>query len=300
MRATFRLTRAFPTREEEFGRLARGQQLLANAVAQALGDARTLVKPGRRIRCVLGASAEGVREYDEALFIKRLQYIASTLDEPSPLSAALADGIGRLPEYCTERPGPADDVRLRSIGAAAICRHNVDLTLSDVACASSLYAVELGVKELRNNETDVAIAGGVFSPGPLLAPLFAQFKGLASKGCFPFDERADGVIFGEGAAIILLKRLPDALRDGDHIYGVVRGVGTSADGKSPSANVPRPGGQSLAMQRAYADGGSPCRAFSWSRRTRRRHRWAMPANSKRCRWRSATATARSRTSIWKV
>ena len=83
--------------------------------------------------------------------------------------------------------------------------------LLDSACASSLYALDAAVKMLGSGESDLVIAGGVFSPGPGINVLFGQFKGLSATGCFPFDSRADGVIFGEGAAVLALKRLPDAL-----------------------------------------------------------------------------------------
>jgi acyl transferase domain-containing protein len=95
----------------------------------------------------------------------------------------------------------------------------------------------------------------VFAPGPGNSCLFAQFRGLSATGSRPFDRSADGVVFGDGAAVIALKRLDDAIRDGDRIWAVIRGVGLSSDGKSSSANVPRMEGQVLAMERCYAQSG---------------------------------------------
>ena len=83
------------------------------------------------------------------------------------------------------------------------------------------------------------------------AVFFSQFKGLSASQSRPFDTRADGVIFGEGAAILALKRLPDAIKNQDKILAVVRGAGLSSDGKSPSVNVPRSSGQILAIKNAY-------------------------------------------------
>jgi acyl transferase domain-containing protein/NAD(P)-dependent dehydrogenase (short-subunit alcohol dehydrogenase family) len=241
-----------PYSAEEFDGLVRAQQLLANAMAQCLGG----LKPhSARTRCLLGASAEGIREYDEAVFIKRLQHLVSQLDEAEPLRTAFAKGLADLPDYESGDPDRlATFVCLRDL-VEQFLGAGTELVLSDVACASSLYAIEIAIRQLRNQESDLIVTGGVFSPGPLLQPLFAQFKGLASTGCYPFDQRADGVIFGEGAAVLALKRLPDALAAGDRIYGVIRGAGVSSDGKSPSANVPRASGQALAMRRAYESAG---------------------------------------------
>src|SRR5262249_28869822 len=75
---------------------------------------------------------------------------------------------------------------------------------------------------------------------------------LSATGSRPLDASADGVVFGEGAALLVLKRLPDALAAGDNVRAVIRGVGTSSDGKSPSVMEPRKGGQLLAMRRAAA------------------------------------------------
>lgn len=85
--------------------------------------------------------------------------------------------------------------------------------------------------------------------------LFSQFKGLSSSGSRPLDASADGVVFGSGAAILVLKRLTDAVAAGDEIWGVIRSIGLSSDGKSPSVNVPQAEGQLLAMHRAYENSG---------------------------------------------
>src|SRR6185503_18741870 len=73
----------------------------------------------------------------------------------------------------------------------------------------------------------------------------------------PFDAAADGVVFGDGAAVVVLRRLPDALAAGEPVLGVVRGIGLSSDGKSPSVNVPQAAGQAVAIRRAYANSGIP-------------------------------------------
>src|SRR5262249_17219972 len=126
---------------------------------------------------------------------------------------------------------------------AAVARRllgdGVKVLAVDAACASSLYAIDLGMRALRDGRCDVAVCGGGSSPGVATPCLCAQFQGLSATGSRPLDAGADGVVFGEGAALLVLKRLPDALAAGDTIRAVLRGVGTSSDGKSPSVMEPR-------------------------------------------------------------
>jgi acyl transferase domain-containing protein len=125
------------------------------------------------------------------------------------------------------------------------------VVLVDAACASSLYAVDLGMRSLRTMQSDLVIVGGVFTPGASWQPLYSLFEGMIGSGSFPFEQRADGVVFGEGAAVLALRRLRDAM-DGNHrIHGVIRGVGLSSDGKKASVSEPNAAGQVLAIRRAY-------------------------------------------------
>ncbi|MDB4890170.1 MAG: hypothetical protein JWL61_2025 [Gemmatimonadetes bacterium] len=243
-----------PYSADEFQALTRAQRLLANALVQCVhGAVAPLVSGsnGKRIHCLLGSTADGIKEYDEALAMRTVRDALAMLDEAAPLKAALnevLDGLGEMEigEADALAPYPTYlSVVQRVLGASA------DVTLLDAACAASLYALDLGAKMLAAGESDLVVAGGVFSPGPGINVLFGQFKGLSSTGCFPFDARADGVIFGEGAAVLALKRLPDAIAAGDRIHAVIRGVGLASDGKSASVNVPRSEGQVLAMKRAY-------------------------------------------------
>ena len=85
---------------------------------------------------------------------------------------------------------------------------------------------------------------------------FAQTHALSPRGrCRPFDDSADGIAIGEGVCAVVLKRLADAERDGDRIYAVIKGIGSSSDGRNRSLTAPRPEGQVLALERAYADAG---------------------------------------------
>ena len=127
----------------------------------------------------------------------------------------------------------------------------------DSACASSLTAVELAVKELRNGSSDMVLAGGADFHNSINDYLmFASVKALSASGrCRSFDGKADGIALGEGVAVVVLKRLEDAERDGDKIYAVIDGVAGSSDGKSLGLTAPRKAGQKKALERAYNQAG---------------------------------------------
>ena len=127
----------------------------------------------------------------------------------------------------------------------------------DAACASSLAAIYLAVRDLETGNSDVAIAGGVDAiQNPFSFLCFAKTQALSPSGrCRPFDADADGIAISEGFATVVLKRLADAERDGDRIYAVIRGVGGASDGRDRSLTAPRPEGQMRALRRAYAQAG---------------------------------------------
>jgi PfaB family protein len=122
----------------------------------------------------------------------------------------------------------------------------------DAACASSLYAVKLACDELHAYRTDAMLAGGVSRPNCLFTQVgFSQLKALSPSGrCTPFDRNADGLVVGEGAGILVLKRLADAIHDGDPIYGLIQGVGLSND-MGGNLLAPDSEGQIRAMASAY-------------------------------------------------
>ena len=122
----------------------------------------------------------------------------------------------------------------------------------DAACASSLYSVKLACDELRSHRADAMLAGGVSRPNSLFTQVgFSQLKALSPSGrCAPFDERADGLVVGEGAGIVVLKRLADAVHDGDPIFGLIRSVGLSNDMRG-NLLAPDSEGQLRAMRKAY-------------------------------------------------
>jgi acyl transferase domain-containing protein/phosphopantetheinyl transferase/acyl carrier protein len=129
----------------------------------------------------------------------------------------------------------------------------------DAACASSLIATDLAVRDLLDGRYDLMIAGGahICSEVPFLQ-VFAAMGALSRSSCIrPFDQDCDGTLAGEGVGILILKRLEDAERDGDRIYAVIRGVGTSSDGRAKGVTAPRREGEELALRRAYEMCGVP-------------------------------------------
>lgn len=125
----------------------------------------------------------------------------------------------------------------------------------DAACASSLAALDVGIRQLRSHDADVAVVGAVDATNnPVGFLCFAQTHALSPRGrSRPFDDSADGIALGEGVVSLVLKRLGDAERDGDRIYAVIKGIGASSDGRNRSLTAPHPQGQVTALQRAYAD-----------------------------------------------
>jgi len=123
----------------------------------------------------------------------------------------------------------------------------------DAACASSLIAVELALRDLSARRFDVVLAGGVhiFSDVPFFQVFGAMGALSHSSTIRPFDKDCDGTLAGEGVGVLVLKRLRDAERDGDRIYAVIKGAGSSSDGRAMSVTAPRVEGEELALRRAY-------------------------------------------------
>lgn len=122
----------------------------------------------------------------------------------------------------------------------------------DAACASGLSAVELAMDGLRKGKIDAALVGAAetrMDPGTFIG--FSAMGALSEHGCFPFDQRADGTVLGEGGGLVILKRLSDAQRDGNVIFGLIRGVGSSTDGNGKGLTAPNEEGQFHAIRRAY-------------------------------------------------
>ncbi|MBI3270543.1 MAG: SDR family oxidoreductase [Planctomycetes bacterium] len=129
--------------------------------------------------------------------------------------------------------------------------------VTDAACASTMSALSMGLNELTTGQSDLVLTGGVDAMNDIFMYMcFSKTPALSPTGdCRPFSDAADGTLLGEGMAMLALKRLPDAERDGDRIYAVIRGLGSASDGRSKSVYAPLPEGQARALRRAYESAG---------------------------------------------
>jgi acyl transferase domain-containing protein/NAD(P)H-dependent flavin oxidoreductase YrpB (nitropropane dioxygenase family)/NAD(P)-dependent dehydrogenase (short-subunit alcohol dehydrogenase family)/acyl carrier protein len=175
---------------------------------------------------------------------------------PSLLEEVPCEVLEGLPEW-TEDSFPGI---LLNVAAGRVANRldlgGVNYTV-DAACASSLAAVHLGCRELEAGASDVVIVGGADTVQNQVAYMcFSKTRALSPTGrCRPFDAAADGIAISEGVAMVVLRRLADAERDGDRIYAVIRGVAGSSDGRHRALTAPRPEGQALALRRAYEKAG---------------------------------------------
>ncbi len=184
------------------------------------------------------ASSSVTRELFRALFEEKL--FGKTAYQLPSKTKKLAAGVTALPA---------------AILARALGLGGGTYTL-DAACASSLYAVKLACEELIARRADAMLAGGVSRPDCLYTQIgFSQLRALSPSGrCAPFDRSADGLVVGEGAGILVLKRLEDAIAANDRIHGVIHGIGVSNDMRG-NLLAPESNGQVRAMQAAYAFAG---------------------------------------------
>ncbi|MEX2015433.1 MAG: beta-ketoacyl synthase N-terminal-like domain-containing protein, partial [Candidatus Hydrogenedentales bacterium] len=127
----------------------------------------------------------------------------------------------------------------------------------DAACASSLSALHLAALELASGKADAVVTGGVDTFNDIFMYMcFSKTPALSPTGhARPFDHQADGTTLGEGLGVMVLKRLADAERDGDRVYAVVKGIGSSSDGKGDAIYAPVAAGQEKALREAYANAG---------------------------------------------
>ena len=145
--------------------------------------------------------------------------------------------------------------------AYALGVHGPALTV-DTACSSGLTAVHLACRSLIDGESDLALAGGAavaLDPRKFVA---GSAEGMlsATGRCHAFDVAADGFVVGEGCVVVLLKRLPDALRDGDRILAVIRGTAANQDGHTVNIATPSVTAQTAVYRAALAAAGVDARS----------------------------------------
>jgi 3-oxoacyl-(acyl-carrier-protein) synthase/3-hydroxymyristoyl/3-hydroxydecanoyl-(acyl carrier protein) dehydratase len=221
--------------------------LSLQAGRQAWRDAATENLNRRRVGVIIGNIVLPTE------YLSRLaqEYLGRTFEEEVRRVHGWPAGLSHL------RPGRFWGLNRRAAGfPAAVLAKALGLggghyTL-DAACASSLYALKLAVDELQAGRADAMLTGGLSRPDCLYTQMgFSQLRALSPRGrCSPFDAGADGLVIGEGAGMFVLKRLDDAIRDEDHVYAVIAGIGLSNDVQGKLL-APSPEGQLRALRAAY-------------------------------------------------
>lgn len=240
------------------------QFLMLNIVDQALIDAQVAFDDPSRERTdvIIGrGSYPSIKANETAL---RIEYFDAVIDM---LGRRYPD---RFPKSARDEyeaflrstlPPSESDVLSTGINNITASRAANRLNLGgtahciDAACASGLLAVEQGLDRLRTGKADLVVAGGFFLTQTLIfMHVFTRIGAVSRSGMIrPMDRRADGLLIGEGAGAIVLKRLEDAIADGDRVYAVIKGAGSASDGREVDVLAPSSKGQLRALHRAYED-----------------------------------------------
>ena len=248
-------------------KLSKSQQMLLEAAYQAvensgyLGDDQKLICKDPTKTAVIIASCLGNELGNELLLKYHFPEIIAMLrktDEFNNLTDSEKESfIKSLKQGMEGKNKGYDPVHgiILNIEASRVAKHlgiRGENYIVDAACASSFTAIDAACKELLSGDYDQVIAGGVNThlvPESFIG--FSKMGALSAKGSFPFDERASGFILGEGTTVFVLKRMKDALRDEDNILGVIKGIGSSSDGRGKAIAAPNPDGQKLAIERCF-------------------------------------------------
>ncbi|HEF5871062.1 TPA: SDR family oxidoreductase [Burkholderia cenocepacia] len=232
---------------------------LRHALCQSL-DGVTL-RDADRVAFLVGYTADGSQHLEEGMVLaaarERLNAVlvdagvdaaerarrVAAID--AVLSARYARGAGDLASFFPHRVG------LNAM--KGVLPDDAQTMMVDTACSSSLYSIDLGIKALLLGQQDVVACGGAFALAPRGSILFSKLHGLSRSGeVRPLDRNCDGVLFADGAGVVILKRLHRARADGDRILGVLKSFGSSSDGKGKAIYAPNSAGQRIAIDRAYA------------------------------------------------
>jgi acyl transferase domain-containing protein/NAD(P)H-dependent flavin oxidoreductase YrpB (nitropropane dioxygenase family)/NAD(P)-dependent dehydrogenase (short-subunit alcohol dehydrogenase family)/acyl carrier protein len=231
------------------------QLLLLETVRKALADAGYSERPFDRERTavVLGAGGGSAQLSMSFGFRTYLPLLDNVPGLPVSGTEILKQAEKFLPEW-TEDSFPGILVNVAAGRVSNRFNFGGPNFAVDAACGSSLAALYAGVRELETGTSDLAVVMGADTvQNPVTYMAFSKTHAFSPRGrCSTFDEAADGIVISEGVAVVILKRLADAERDGDRIYAVIKGIGASSDGKDKGLTAPRPEGQLRALRRAYA------------------------------------------------
>ena len=232
------------------------QRIFLELVHQALQDAGLERRPWDRSRSAILVGAS-VCEYKELNVIRQRAAMIESGDFGTRSGPGGTERARPMRGYSF--PGSMNNM-IASAVAQAFDLGGPAYSL-DAACASSLAALAQAVAHLQATPPEagpapVALAGGVYVnllPDNLVG--FARVGAIARSQCRPFDAQAEGFVLGEGAGVLVLKRLDLAQRDGDRIYAIVRGVALNSDGRGNNPLAPRLEGQVALLRQGLSRSG---------------------------------------------
>ncbi|MDD2774213.1 MAG: beta-ketoacyl synthase N-terminal-like domain-containing protein, partial [Elusimicrobiales bacterium] len=240
------------------------QHLAVETAQMALADAGYDAKPFDRERTavIIGNAMGGMKKEASDLRIYRRTYYellkkTKTFSGlPAKTSAAVLDELESasaahfMPITEDTMPGELSNVIAGRV--ANVFNVNGTNFTVDAACATSLAALDQAINGLRLGNFDMAITGGVDQMMSASAYVkFCKIGALSPDGSYAFDARANGFVMAEGAGMLILKRLSDAMRDGDKIYALIRAIGASSDGRGKGITAPNPKGQKYAIDKGF-------------------------------------------------
>ena len=232
------------------------QRLSLEVCLQAIEDAgHAPAELPRKTGVFMGLTAYEYKSYLNSRAMAMLMasgHFGAPAEDPDAFARAVERALPPRPFTATGALG--------NMSAAAVAQeldlHGPAYTV-DAACASALVAVSEAVALLRAGLVDAALAGGAYAcvmPDHFIA--FSRIGAMSAQGrCLPFDERADGFVQGDGAGAVLLKRLDDAVHDGDRVYAVIHGAAFNNDGRGDGPMAPVAAGQAEVLRDAWADAG---------------------------------------------
>ena len=219
-----------------------------------------------RVAVVFGNAMAGEHHYQTALRISFPELAGELGDAPSfrslpndvqqAIVVELGDLIGKRYPEITEDTMPGELSNCIAGRVANLFNFRGPNYVVDAACASAMAAMNSAVSGLVEGEYDAVITGGIDrNMGAATYVKFCKIGALSATGTRPYAEGADGFVMGEGAATFVLKRLSDAVHDGDRIYCALLGMAGSSDGKGKGITAPNPIGQKLCVERAWRNAG---------------------------------------------
>jgi len=238
------------------------QLVTLEAAKQAIKDAGLAPRDERLTQAITVLGMSGVDEWVRlAVYPGRLDFLEDLVPkllargvDPS-LVRELAEEIGRVVDeagYHYEHTTAAVGAIPSSVSnriAQVFGIRGFNMTV-DAACASSVTAIQVACDALMAGDTRIAVTGGAdMTINPPIYIGFARVGGLSQSGhSNPFDASADGLIIGEGVGVLVLKRLEDALEDGDRIHAVIQGIGSTSDGAGNAIYAPSAEGRAECMR----------------------------------------------------